>query len=332
MRKASLIILSKLRNQSGAALLYILFTVVFISIVGTGLLMSTTYGTKSVVINEKKQQEFYLAEGALEIFLNELATFNNPDVILESENSIPYTINGREMLVEISGNNPYTLTAGYKESSLIKRSVVIEPTEQVNFTMNTPIITGIGNDKTYLPYESVEELNVFQLLYDYVIGNKEELNDMGFTISEYKGETLTEVPANTIMYTNLNTNSEVEIKNDTLTISGLLLAKQINKTGNSDITLNFNGGTIISEGICQSNAITGSCPEGEFKGKDHNGNIDKWEINRNEAPSFTCEMLGEAVKESANVQIKEQINNVCLSSDSDNEIDRSFNILKYKTQ
>ena len=69
-----------IRNQDGAALLYILFTVVFIGIVGTGILMNTTYGMKSVEKNEQEQKEFYLAEGALEVFLNELNTLADPNL------------------------------------------------------------------------------------------------------------------------------------------------------------------------------------------------------------------------------------------------------------
>ena len=62
-------------NQRGAALILILFVVVFLSIVGTTLLNTTTYNLKTVVKNKSEQEEFYRAEGALEVVLTEMAHY-----------------------------------------------------------------------------------------------------------------------------------------------------------------------------------------------------------------------------------------------------------------
>ena len=66
-----------LKNQKGAALILILFVVIFLGIVGASLLNTTTYSTKTVVNNKEEQQEFYRAEGALEIMLNEMTNYKD---------------------------------------------------------------------------------------------------------------------------------------------------------------------------------------------------------------------------------------------------------------
>ena len=55
-------------------LILILFVVVFLSIVGTTLLNTTTYNLKTVVKNKSEQEEFYRAEGALEVVLTEMSS------------------------------------------------------------------------------------------------------------------------------------------------------------------------------------------------------------------------------------------------------------------
>ena len=65
-----------LKNQKGAALIFI-FLYIFLGIVGASLLNTTTYSTKTVVNNKEEQQEFYRAEGALEIMLNEMTNYKD---------------------------------------------------------------------------------------------------------------------------------------------------------------------------------------------------------------------------------------------------------------
>lgn len=67
------------KNQSGAALMIVLILVVLVSIVGTAMLSTTTYGLQNVVKTTKEQEEFYRAEGALEIVLAEMASYKDPD-------------------------------------------------------------------------------------------------------------------------------------------------------------------------------------------------------------------------------------------------------------
>ena len=98
-----------IRDQNGAALLLILFTVVFIGIVGTVMLQNTTYSLKTVSNNKQEQKEFYRAEGALEIFLTEMNDFVNEDgnkgpyfYLLKGENpNNPYMIGSEEIKVTV---------------------------------------------------------------------------------------------------------------------------------------------------------------------------------------------------------------------------------------
>ena len=68
-----------IKSQSGAALILVLFVVLFLSIVGTAILNATTYSMKSVVKNESEEAEFYRLEGALDLVLynlNETREYN----------------------------------------------------------------------------------------------------------------------------------------------------------------------------------------------------------------------------------------------------------------
>ena len=71
------------KSQSGAALILVLFAVLFLSITGAVLLNATTYSLQSNEKNEEIQEEFYLSEGALEIeinkLVNEMSNYKNSD-------------------------------------------------------------------------------------------------------------------------------------------------------------------------------------------------------------------------------------------------------------
>ena len=60
------------QSQSGAALILVLFVVLFISITGTVLLNATTYSMNTTVENEAVEGEFYRLEGALNLVLDNL--------------------------------------------------------------------------------------------------------------------------------------------------------------------------------------------------------------------------------------------------------------------
>ena len=66
------IIKKYVNSQSGAALILVLFVVLFLSITGSVLLNATTYSMKSIDRNEIEEAEFYLLEGALDLALDNI--------------------------------------------------------------------------------------------------------------------------------------------------------------------------------------------------------------------------------------------------------------------
>ena len=200
------------------------------------------------------------------------------------------------MVNKTVNKNVFDLTAKYNVDSLIKRIVRIETTPRVNYT-NIPIITGNSRNKSYLPSEAVAEIDIYNLVFNYIKSiddnnkktvDKIKLGDKDYLVEKFEGGSLNSIPENTIIYSD----NIVDIKK-TLDISGILIAKQINKTGNDHMVLNFNGGGIISGGICQTNAVKGNCNDGggDFKEKDKNE--ERWIIN---GSSFgvPCEILEKA--------------------------------------
>lgn len=97
-------------NESGAALMIVLFIVVLVSIVGTAMLSTTTYGLQNVVKTTKEQEEFYRAEGALEIVLSEMSNYKNSSTgssgpfayLKEQPSSATYQIGEKNVQVNIS--------------------------------------------------------------------------------------------------------------------------------------------------------------------------------------------------------------------------------------
>ncbi|MDC3416975.1 hypothetical protein [Aquibacillus salsiterrae] len=97
------ILLKVTRNQSGAALLIILFIILFLSIIATVTLKSTTYGLEKVTTNKKAQEEFYRAEGAIEIVLAEMKAYDDGIFeYLKNFNQRTYKeIGGKDLAVDI---------------------------------------------------------------------------------------------------------------------------------------------------------------------------------------------------------------------------------------
>lgn len=147
-----------LESQSGAALILVLFVVLFLSVTGALLLNVTTYSQKSIVNNAAEEKEFYLAEGALDLalhtikdsvegpFLYLLSLSTNKDLFF-SINSLNDTkvsikdvvINGWEITA--------TLSASYSDPSKsnIKRDIKIL-VESGTALLENPIIY---TSKTY---------------------------------------------------------------------------------------------------------------------------------------------------------------------------------------
>lgn len=112
------------RNQGGAALLLVLFVILFLSIVGTTLLTATTYSMKTIVKNVEEQEEFYRAEGAIEIYLNEL--------VKEMNNYSNSYLNTEGEVVEEKGPYFYLLrehslnpSLGYEEYTIGEKTLVV---------------------------------------------------------------------------------------------------------------------------------------------------------------------------------------------------------------
>ena len=128
----------KIRNyfnsQSGAALILILFVVIFLSIVGTVLLNSTTYSQKSIVNNSALEKEFYLAEGALDIVLNDI--YNNP--ALYNELKMMDFTSYREMFESTLGN--------YKEIGSIPMSVKLKKISENTDSLTVELTAGYANN------------------------------------------------------------------------------------------------------------------------------------------------------------------------------------------
>lgn len=114
-------------NQSGAALMIVLFIVILVSIVGTTMLATTTYGLKAVEMTKQEQAEFYRAEGAIEIVMAEMEAYTNNDkrgpyaYLKEMTNINPRIINigGKSVKVEIlAPENSNNVNPGTKEQSV----------------------------------------------------------------------------------------------------------------------------------------------------------------------------------------------------------------------
>jgi hypothetical protein len=137
------------RNQSGAALMIVLFLVVLVSIVGTTMLSTTTYGLQKVVKTTKEQEEFYRSEGALEIVFHEMANYQDgPYQFLKGNKLKTYEIGEEVLHVEIEtvpeiNTIPSTyddpikveFKAKYAEDSNISRTMTID----LNLVTNNPL-------------------------------------------------------------------------------------------------------------------------------------------------------------------------------------------------
>lgn len=121
-------------NESGAALMIVLFIVVLVSIVGTAMLSTTTYGLQNVVKTTKEQEEFYRAEGAIEIVLSEMSNYKNastgssgPFAYLKdmTNHTKSFQIGGRNVQVEVT-TNPTNISSITPNSNVQTVKVILE--------------------------------------------------------------------------------------------------------------------------------------------------------------------------------------------------------------
>ncbi|WP_157800881.1 hypothetical protein [Bacillus solitudinis] len=93
-----------LQSQRGAALILVLFIVVFIAIAGTMMLNSTIYSQKTILANEEVQGEFYRAEGALDLVLEEMNQYEGDFIEWRDANGeVFYDSKGEPILIQQTG-------------------------------------------------------------------------------------------------------------------------------------------------------------------------------------------------------------------------------------
>ncbi|WP_088103715.1 type II secretion system protein [Halalkalibacter urbisdiaboli] len=98
--------MKKLQSQQGAALILVLFLVVFLAISGTVLLQTTSYSKKTIIVNAKEQGEFYRAEGAIELALAKMEQYDGGTVpFLDDDGEQVYSPSGDPIYINQVG--PY---------------------------------------------------------------------------------------------------------------------------------------------------------------------------------------------------------------------------------
>ncbi|AYA78266.1 hypothetical protein DOE78_24265 [Bacillus sp. Y1] len=159
-------------NESGAALMIVLFIVVLVSIVGTAMLSTTTYGLQNVVKTKKEQEEFYRAEGAIEIVLSEMSNYKNASTgnsgpyayLKEVTGTRSYNIGGKDVRVDIllpsnfstltpsatTKSVSVTLEARYKDNSVLIRKVALNIDYSANPLTETKNAYNIYNYDAFL--------------------------------------------------------------------------------------------------------------------------------------------------------------------------------------
>jgi hypothetical protein len=135
----------------------VLFVVVLVSIVGTAMLSSTTYGLQNVVKTTKEQEEFYRAEGALEIVLTEMANYKNastgnsgPFAYLKdlTNNTKTYQIGGKNVLVKIKTNRDISkiTPSSSKETITVTLEANYEQANQTKLTRSMTFDVKVSSD------------------------------------------------------------------------------------------------------------------------------------------------------------------------------------------
>ncbi|GAE34947.1 pilus assembly PilX N-terminal domain-containing protein [Halalkalibacter akibai] len=164
-----------LSSESGAALILVLFSVVLLSAVGTMMLTTTTYSQKTIVNNEEIQEEFYRAEGAIEMALGEMGVTNSSKFTFLKDHypsyNRSYTIGDEEVLVtvELSKDSEAPsaaniekidsinakITARYLNNSKVSRTLEMAATETTIKHLSTYISPGKAIN--YVDSEEIEK-------------------------------------------------------------------------------------------------------------------------------------------------------------------------------
>lgn len=106
MRSPESVFFNRSRNENGSALLYILFLIALVSIVGSVMLTTVTQGQRNVVKSEGELTHFYKAEGAIEIIIEDLIA-NKGNEWGELESYINSSTGGDPIELSIGGDSVF---------------------------------------------------------------------------------------------------------------------------------------------------------------------------------------------------------------------------------
>lgn len=270
--------MKQIQSEKGAALILVLFLVVFLSIAGTMMLTSTTYNERTMVSDVKEQEEFYQAEGALDIVLDELS--DNAYTYLESiltedgkpmPNS-PYEIGSdliqvtasSEKLGEVKVNDLViqetikgTITANLAHDPKILRELQIEATKNLEVIESYfgagKVVNYIGGNvdistkQVKLDDDEITKINLTQYQdvvkkYTDLLNNRSSVVVDGMTIK--KVSTLSD--PYTIKENHVYLVDTLEhTGGGTINVDGLLIVNYFRMNGNP--TLNVNTGVIAKD-------------------------------------------------------------------------------------
>lgn len=140
------------RNENGSALLYILFLIALIAIVGSVMLTTVTQGQRNVVKGEGELTHFYKAEGALELIIEDLLA-NKGNSWSELENHLEGRMDENDQIVlDIEGDQVFINVD--KDGSDISYPV-IRLTDSIDMNIYRVINFGYGHiivgDYTFTP-------------------------------------------------------------------------------------------------------------------------------------------------------------------------------------
>lgn len=325
-------------NESGAALMIVLFLVVLVSIVGTAMLSTTTYGLQNVVKTTKEQEEFYRAEGAIEIVLSEMANYKNASTgssgpfayLKDVGGTHSYNIGGQEVTVDIILPNNFSslkpdettkninviLEAGYKDKSVLIRKVSLNIDYSANPLTETKNAYNLYNYHSFLgankgTYDKTKFGPITILNYDTIVSslasgntiNPIDKHDLDSEVEYVFPSGVTRIE--TIRLSGKNT--KIVIPND-----AIVYVKEIDLKGsgqNTQIVVNgalivdelFHGGSSIlqvNSGLIVRNAYADS---------------NAFVIN-GEAKGISCSLLPVACQQINGTQTKNQYTSIIQSS------------------
>lgn len=127
-------------SQSGAALMLVLFVILFLSIISAVLLTSTTYSLKSNEKNKKIQDDFYTAEGSVDLVLEDMNSYVGKTVPVElrdKQGNLITDKKGKPIIVMVKQTGPYFYLKD-KSPLTVKKSIGDKP--PITITINKTVI------------------------------------------------------------------------------------------------------------------------------------------------------------------------------------------------